>query len=59
MTCQHGIVHLVGGDDDTRGRVEYCYEGTWFSVCVNGWDGGGEEASIICNSLGYSGIGMV
>ena len=53
-TCEDGTVHLVGGDDVSRGRVEYCYQGFWYSVCVSGWDESGEEARVICSSLGYT-----
>ena len=54
VTCEHGTVHLVGGSDVTRGRVEYCYEGIWYSVCASGWEENGLEAKIICETLGYS-----
>ena len=50
-TCEHGTVHLVDSDDLSRGRVEYCYEGSWYSVCDSGWDE--EEARVVCNTLGY------
>ena len=53
-TCEDGTVHLVGGDDVSRGRVEYCYQGAWYSVCASGWDESGEEARVICSSLGYT-----
>ena len=54
MTCEDGTVHLVGGDDVSRGRVEYCYEGIWHSVCGSGWEDNGEEAKVICSTLGYN-----
>ena len=53
-TCEDGTVHLVGGDDVSRGRVEYCYEGTWYTVCASDWEDNGEEARVICSTLGYS-----
>ena len=56
MTCEDGTVHLVGGDV-LRGRVEYCYQGAWYSVCASGWDERGEEARVICSSLGYTTFG--
>ena len=52
--CEDGTVHLVGGDDVSRGRVEYCYQGTWYSVCASGWGERGEEAEVVCKTLGYS-----
>ena len=54
MTCTEGTIHLVGGDDISRGRVEYCYDGTWYSVCANDWDTTGEEARVVCETLGYN-----
>ena len=47
-------MHLVGGDDVLRGRVEYCYQGTWYSVCASDWDERGNEARVICTSLGFA-----
>ena len=51
--CENGTVHLVGGDDVSRGRVEYCYEGAWHSLCASDWGETGDEARAICTSLGY------
>ena len=48
------MVHLVGGDDVSRGRVEYCYQGSWYSVCASDWDERGNEARVICTSLGFA-----
>ena len=53
-TCEDGTVHLVGGNDVSRGRVEYCYEGTWYSVCASDWEDNGEEARVVCSTLGYN-----
>ena len=50
-TCEHGTVHLVDSDAASRGRVEYCYEGSWYSVCASGW--GEEEARVVCKMLDY------
>ena len=52
--CEEGTVHLVGGDDVSRGRVLYCFEGTWYSLCDTGWEDGGEEARVVCTDLGYN-----
>ena len=54
VTCEDGTVHLVGGNDVSRGRVEYCYEGTWYSVCASDWEDNGEEARVVCSTLGYN-----
>ena len=50
VTCESGRVHLVGGDAVSRGRVEYCYDGSWYSVCASDLDE--EGARVICNTLG-------
>ena len=51
VTCEDGAVHLVGGDTLSRGRVEYCYHGSWYSLCANDWSE--QEARVVCNTLGY------
>ena len=51
MACESGTVHLVGGDTISRGRVEYCYDGSWYSVCASDLDQ--EGARVVCNTLGY------
>ena len=52
-TCIDGAVHLVGGAHISRGRVEYCHNGSWYSVCASDWDITGEEARAICQSIDY------
>ena len=52
-SCEEGTVHLVGSDDVSRGRVLYCYKGTWYSVCRDGWNTTGEEARVVCQTIGY------
>ena len=50
-TCEHGKVHLVGNNALSHGRVEYCYEGSWYSVCAEDFDE--EGARVVCESLGH------
>ena len=50
-TCESGRVHLVGGDTFSRGRVEYCYDGSWYSVCASDLDE--EGVRVVCNTLVY------
>ena len=54
VTCEDGTVHLVGADAVSRGRVEYCYQSRWYSVCASDWAWDGEEARVICKTLGYN-----
>ena len=53
VTCEEGRLHLVGGDDLSRGRVQYCYSGTWYSVCADDWNMSGEETRAVCETLDY------
>ena len=50
-----GAVQLTGGQTEAEGRVEYCSEGVWSSVCDNTWDA--VDASVICNQLGFLSAG--
>ncbi|CAI8018786.1 Deleted in malignant brain tumors 1 protein [Geodia barretti] len=52
-TCDEGRLHLVGGDDLSRGRVQYCFNGSWYSVCADDWNTTGNEAGAICHTLRY------
>lgn len=42
----------------TRGRLIYCYQGTWHTVCANGWDDRGQEAQVVCNIIGHESPGI-
>ena len=52
--CEDGAVHLVGGSDISRGRVEFCYRGKWYTVCASTWRDSGYEARVVCKTLGYN-----
>ena len=49
-----GEIHLVGSDAVTRGRVMYCYNGSWYSVCADDWDISGNETRVLCSTAGFN-----
>ncbi len=44
-------VRLVGGNESTEGRVEYCRDNLWVSVCRDSWDH--KDAQVVCRQLGF------
>ena len=49
--CKEGDVRLVDGSGPYEGRVEFCSDGSWKTVCHNQWDI--NEAAVVCHQLGY------
>ena len=48
--CEDNDVRLVGGPSDREGKVEFCYGGTWSTMCGIELNEGGA----ICRQLGFS-----
>ena len=46
-------VRLTGGANNSEGRLEVMYEGSWGTVCDNGWDL--NDATVVCRMLGFDG----
>ena len=49
--CEEESIRLVGGINETEGRVEICLGGQWGTVCDDQW--GDVEARVVCRQLGY------
>ena len=55
--CPSQDVRLAGNTGYRSGRVEVCLDGSWGSICTDGWDL--DDASVVCRQLGYSPYGKV
>ena len=60
--CYEADVRLVNGSIRSEGRVEYCTNDTWFTVCNDVFDNqifdndwGMEEATVVCRQFRYVG----
>ena len=47
-----GNIRLVNGPTSAEGRVEFCYNDDWGTVCDGGWDE--DNAGVVCRQLGFS-----
>ena len=50
-------VRLVGGQNESRGRIEVLYAGVWGTVCNNSFTING--ANVVCRELGFLGAMQV
>lgn len=46
-------MYLLDGDGVSRGRLEYCRDENWYTLCADDWRITGEEARVVCETLGY------
>ena len=56
LACISGDIRLSGGGVSYEGRVEYCYQSSWGTVCDDGW--GTTEAAVVCSQLSYPAQGI-
>ena len=54
--CSNGDIRLVGGANVREGRVEFCNNNIWGTVCDDAW--GTPDANVVCRQLGFSPTGL-
>ena len=60
ICTEEGAIRLAGSSSaqhmEVEGRVEFCSNGVWGTVCRNGW--GALDATVVCRQLGLFTFGM-
>ena len=49
--CIDGEIRIIGGDVSYEGRVQYCSDSEWGTICDGNWTA--EDAAVACFQLGY------
>ncbi len=57
LACANGDIRLVGGANAREGRVEFCYNNVWGTVCDHSWTV--PDANVVCRQLGFSPTGEI
>ena len=51
--CTEGDVSLAGGETEMEGRIEVCYNQTWWAVSGYPWYWQFQDATVVCRHLNY------
>ena len=54
--CNDGDLKLVGGDLETEGRLEVCFNKRWGTINGDGWTR--TDTQVACKQLGHSTSGL-